>query len=132
MQRPRSEIIKPHLAPDGHQEEGTIDHPFKYPTPEQHRAQLRGTPYGAADVNRDPRSAVNGPNNPTVHSKSVRRYGHNPTGGDVHGSTGQAPVTQVNRGSGNLPIHVRENKPVSATIQPAMKERVDYFGNRVK
>jgi hypothetical protein len=35
--------------------------------------------------------------NPTVHSKATRRYGRNPTGEDVHGSTGEQPATLERR-----------------------------------
>jgi hypothetical protein len=42
--------------------------------------------------------------NPTVHSKSTKRYGRNPTEGDIHGSTGQQPADiEVRPIAGSIP-----------------------------
>jgi hypothetical protein len=128
-QRPQQGIIRPHKYADGQEVDGTpANRPaFKYPTAKEHVAMQRGTPYNAADPNKDVRASVNGPNNPAVHSKNTKRYGHNPTSGDIHGSTGVQPVKQIERGPGAAPIHVIEKKP-----EPVKVERLDYFGKVVK
>jgi hypothetical protein len=74
-------------------------------------ADLRGTPYGSV------------PENPTVDSKSTRRYGKNPQSGAIQGSTGVQPVNQVERGLKERSLYAREEKCPDVKVTTA-----DYFG----
>jgi hypothetical protein len=126
-QTPRQEIIRPHRAPDGHDVDGTLaaNSAAKAPSRAEYLRDLRGTPYGGKDANRDPRASVNGPQNPAVHSKNTKRYGHNPTSGDIQGSTGHQPITQIERGPDLRKIVAKEKKPDGPKVYS-----VDYFGKQ--
>jgi hypothetical protein len=126
-QKVQQGIIRPHKYPDGQDVDGTLaaNSAAKPQTRAEYLRDLRGTPYGGKDTSRDPRASVNGPQNPAVHSKNTKRYGHNPTSGDIQGSTGHQPITQIERGPDLRKIVAKEKKPDGPKVYS-----VDYFGKQ--
>jgi hypothetical protein len=85
-------VVRPDVYADGQDRMGTPQsnqHDGSaankgYQQGEKYRAALRPAPYGTS--------------NETVHSKNTKRYGRNPTTGDIQGSTGEQPASLYRSG----------------------------------